>query len=182
MESNKVSLLEAVEVFGKDAVPVLNEKAWSLNEDEEKTQALLDLKVAAAKRSYQKYDEFVSWFLTRIATYRTASWLARIKKERKSIDRAMLLLNKGENKDWERKVETARQIPIEELFAGKLRKVSRSRFVGLCPLHQEKTPSFTIYTHNNSWYCFGCNQGGDSLDLLMRLENLEFKVAVRRLA
>ena len=34
--------------------------------------------------------------------------------------------------------------------------------LGLCPFHNEKTPSFNIYPENNSFYCFGCNKGGRS--------------------
>jgi hypothetical protein len=182
LTKSRVPLLEAIEIFSDDAKPVLIEKQRCLSDQENHFKGLLEVKVAAASRTFKYKDEFTNWFLTRMATYRTAFRLADIKREKKNIDRALLLLTKGKNKDWESKVETARQIPVEELFAGKLKKVSKTRLVGLCPLHQEKTPSFTIYTHNNSWYCYGCSQGGDVLNLLMRLEKLEFKDAVRRLA
>ncbi len=77
-------------------------------------------------------------------------------------------------------MERARNYPIERLHKGKLRS-SGKRFVGLCPFHQERTPSFFIF-ENNRWHCFGaCSTGGDSISFLMKLENIGFIEAVRRL-
>ncbi len=54
--------------------------------------------------------------------------------------------------------------------------------VGLCPFHNEKTGSFTVYTQTNSFYCFGCGAGGDVINFVMRIENLDYMEAVRTLA
>lgn len=54
--------------------------------------------------------------------------------------------------------------------------------VGLCPFHGEKTPSFTIYTENGSFYCFGCGAGGDVITFIMKIENLDYVEAVKFLA
>lgn len=54
--------------------------------------------------------------------------------------------------------------------------------VGLCPFHNEKTPSFNIYTDNGSFYCFGCQAGGDVITFIMKIENLDYIEAVRFLA
>ncbi len=54
--------------------------------------------------------------------------------------------------------------------------------VGLCPFHGEKTPSFNIYTENDSFYCFGCGAGGDVISFIMRIENLDYVEAVKYLA
>jgi DNA primase len=53
---------------------------------------------------------------------------------------------------------------------------------GLCPFHQEKTPSFTVDSNRRLWHCFGCSQGGDAIDFLMKQETLSFTEAVERLA
>lgn len=53
---------------------------------------------------------------------------------------------------------------------------------GLCPFHQEKTPSFTVTPARQMFYCFGCGTGGDVFTFLMRKEGLEFPEAVRDLA
>ena len=55
-------------------------------------------------------------------------------------------------------------------------------YIGLCPFHNEKTPSFNIYPENGSFYCFGCNVGGDVITFIRRIENLDYMEAVRLLA
>jgi len=53
---------------------------------------------------------------------------------------------------------------------------------GLCPFHSERTPSFTVYPQTQSYYCFGCGAGGNVIDFIMRIENLDFRAAVEQLA
>ncbi len=57
-----------------------------------------------------------------------------------------------------------------------------STFVGLCPFHNEKTPSFTVYPETQSFYCFGCGAGGDAVGFIRRIENLDYIDAVKYLA
>ena len=56
-----------------------------------------------------------------------------------------------------------------------------ARFVGLCPFHQEKTPSFTV-NDEGLWYCFGCGTGGDLFRFIMEQEGVGFGEAVRSVA
>ena len=53
---------------------------------------------------------------------------------------------------------------------------------GLCPFHNEKTPSFTVYPENGSFYCFGCQVGGDVFTFTKLTNNLDYIEAVRLLA
>lgn len=53
--------------------------------------------------------------------------------------------------------------------------------VGLCPFHNEKTPSFTVYPDSQSFYCFGCGVGGEVITFIKQVENLDFTEAVRYL-
>ena len=62
-----------------------------------------------------------------------------------------------------------------------LRKRGR-RWVGLCPFHSEKTPSFTLDEDKQLYHCFGCGAGGDIFSLVMEKENLNFPEALRYLA
>lgn len=57
-----------------------------------------------------------------------------------------------------------------------------STLIGLCPFHNEKTPSFTVYPETNSFYCFGCGAGGDAVRFLRNIENLDYIDAVKILA
>lgn len=54
--------------------------------------------------------------------------------------------------------------------------------VGLCPFHNEKSPSFNVYPENNSFYCFGCGAGGDVITFIRKIENLDYIEAVKMLA
>lgn len=57
-----------------------------------------------------------------------------------------------------------------------------STYVGLCPFHNEKTPSFTVYPDTQSFYCFGCGAGGDAVTFIRKIENLDYLDAVKMLA
>ena len=59
---------------------------------------------------------------------------------------------------------------------------SGNRHVGLCPFHEEKTPSFQVDAENQLYYCFGCGTGGDVLSFVMRHQNFTFADAVKYLA
>ena len=61
-------------------------------------------------------------------------------------------------------------------------KKAGARYLGLCPFHSEKTPSFSVHPEKQIFYCFGCAVGGDVFAFRMRHEGLEFPDAVRSLA
>lgn len=61
-------------------------------------------------------------------------------------------------------------------------KRSGASYKGLCPFHQEKTPSFYVTPSRGSYHCFGCGKGGDIFSFMMELERLPFPDALRRLA
>src|SRR3984893_4472936 len=63
-----------------------------------------------------------------------------------------------------------------------LRKAGPRTFKGLCPFHQEKTPSFTVDPAKQVYYCFGCGAGGDVFDFLRGVEGLSSPEAAERLA
>ncbi len=56
------------------------------------------------------------------------------------------------------------------------------RYLGLCPFHQEKTPSFNVDPLKGFWHCFGCGKGGDAFKFVMDMERLTFPEALERLA
>jgi len=69
-------------------------------------------------------------------------------------------------------------------FIGKhlpLKRTGRT-LKGLCPFHAEKTPSFVVFPHTQTWHCFGCGEGGDVFSFAMKRENLDFTEALRLLA
>jgi len=64
----------------------------------------------------------------------------------------------------------------------KLRKSGAQNYQGLCPFHQEKTPSFSVHGGNQFFHCFGCNAGGDVFTFVQKIENITFPEAVRMVA
>ena len=63
----------------------------------------------------------------------------------------------------------------------RLRKAGRE-FVGLCPFHAEKTPSFHVNPERRSWRCFGCSSAGDIFDFITQIEHVDFTEARKLLA
>jgi len=61
-------------------------------------------------------------------------------------------------------------------------KRAGANFNGLCPYHNEKTPSFTVFPGTQSFYCFGCGSGGDAITFAMKSENLDYPAAIEFLA
>ena len=57
-----------------------------------------------------------------------------------------------------------------------------ANYVGLCPFHNEKTPSFSVNTGRQSFHCFGCGVGGNSISFVMKYENLTFIEAIKQMA
>lgn len=81
-------------------------------------------------------------------------------------------------------VERVRQAAdIVEIVSGytELRRRG-SRYLGLCPFHDERTPSFSVDQASNLYYCFGCQAGGDVFNFLEEKEGLDFRQAVEQLA
>jgi len=64
----------------------------------------------------------------------------------------------------------------------KLRKSGTQNFSGLCPFHQEKTPSFSVHATRQFFHCFGCGASGDVFAFVQKIENITFPEAVRLLA
>jgi DNA primase len=57
-----------------------------------------------------------------------------------------------------------------------------TRWVGLCPFHQEKSASFSVNAEMGVFYCFGCQASGDAITFVREIEHVDFVEAVRRLA
>lgn len=82
-------------------------------------------------------------------------------------------------------IEQIRQnVDLLELIKEYVPSVKRSgrTYKACCPFHKEKTPSFSISPDKGLFYCFGCQAGGDIFEFLMRIENLSFNEAARKLA
>ena len=97
------------------------------------------------------------------------------------------LQNEGKAKkltDWKKEIEHIKlHVPIEEVI-GQYVELKRSgeRYLGRCPFHQDRRPSLVVYPETGSFYCYGCQKGGDVFTFLMEIEHLSFKEAVKVLS
>ena len=79
--------------------------------------------------------------------------------------------------------ELRSRVPIEEVVSEYVRlKQKGKRFWGNCPFHNEKTPSFSVNSESQLYYCFGCHKGGTVFNFIMEIEHMEFYDAVKYLA
>ncbi|TEB14614.1 DNA primase [Pelotomaculum sp. FP] len=85
--------------------------------------------------------------------------------------------------------EQLKTLPIDEVWRRYINNDLRrcgNRWITRCPWHGgpdgDRNPSLVIYTHSNRWHCFGCGQGGSTIDLAMKAFNIDFKEAVQIMA
>ena len=82
------------------------------------------------------------------------------------------------------KEEIKNRIKLSEIISKKviLKKKSENSFIGLCPFHSEKTPSFHVHDEKQFYHCFGCEKHGDIFSFTMEFDNIDFYSALKYLA
>lgn len=83
--------------------------------------------------------------------------------------------------DFKKTIEDIKnKVDIVDVISGYVQLKKRGKnFIGLCPFHSEKTPSFTVSQEKNIFHCFGCAEGGNVFDFIMKTENIEFIEALK---
>ena len=179
-DSNKVNDAELLQVFpeAEQIIPILidelNQKQKSLNEIIEDQLAVID----------KEADEMSRWFWRRWLAVNEIDELSVINRRIARLKRQLriaqgLPLPKGALSDDI--IAAAKEVPIET-YLDRPFKRSGSTLTGLCPFHEERTPSFHIYPDQNRGWCFGCNEGGDVIFIAMKLNSCGFKEAVLMLS
>lgn len=127
-------------------------------------------------------DEFSRWFWREWVKTNEGWELLKIEWHIMRLKR-LLTVSKGripKGRLIEEEIQKALAVPIETVFNQPFRKSGKA-FVGLCPFHNEKHPSFYIYPATNSCWCYGCNQGGNVINFVRFLHGYSFKEAVKYL-
>ena len=86
----------------------------------------------------------------------------------------------GSNDDFKARVLDATDI-VELIGRSVALKRRGKDYVGLCPFHQEKSPSFSVSPGKRMFYCYGCKTGGDAITFVMKRDRIEFLDALRQL-
>ncbi len=124
------------------------------------------------------------WFWKAVVKHLDIPRLVEIQNQIKRLKRLDNLYSGASppNKNWlsEADIQRAESVPIESVLSIKLKRVGKN-LIGSCPLHNEKTPSFTIYLKTNTFHCFGCGRNGNIIILIRLLHSLTFVEAVKYL-
>ena len=170
---------ELLEIF-PEVKQVIPEK---IKEWEQKRAEFSDtIKKKLTLIKYKITDEFSRWFWREWVKVNEGEELLKIDGHLARL-KDLFLIAKGEipkGRFTEGEIQRALDVPIETILNQPLRKAGKA-LVGLCPLHNEKRPSFYIYPETNSCWCYGCNQGGNVINLVRLLHGYSFKEAVKHL-
>ena len=178
-KSTRFTEKELLEMF-PEAKSIIKEKIKELEE-------IRDIQIKTVKErlkivKHSDTDSFSKWFCREWVKIDAGRKLIETENQVMRLKRIISPSENKYSKDWvtDGQIQQAMEIPIETLIDQPLRKMGRT-LVGLCPLHNEKHPSFYIYPETNSCWCFGCNQGGNSINFIRLLKNCSFPEAVKYL-
>eukprot|EP00188_Purpureofilum_apyrenoidigerum_P001880 Plantae.Rhodophyta-Purpureofilum_apyrenoidigerum.ctg20869.p1 GENE.Plantae.Rhodophyta-Purpureofilum_apyrenoidigerum.ctg20869~~Plantae.Rhodophyta-Purpureofilum_apyrenoidigerum.ctg20869.p1 ORF type:complete len:734 (-),score=123.63 Plantae.Rhodophyta-Purpureofilum_apyrenoidigerum.ctg20869:999-3200(-) len=126
-------------------------------------------------------------FVSTVAEWRerrgsTASVGARPRHVRTPVSCEFSRSVDGRNKAAFRKINEIfnERAPIADVVGEKVALTSKGqRLSGLCPFHNEKTPSFTVFEESSSYYCFGCHEGGGIIDFVRKAKDIGYWDAVK---
>lgn len=160
-------------------------------------------KIVEREMEYEEQEKLIKEFLTNesaVDAFNESSWFFEILAKKLLLPRLLEIENhifrlkrlaafiSGDTvaTDWtdnfKEDKDRAKSYPIYEIARSRIDLKPRGKnFVGLCPFHEEKHASFYIYTGTNSFYCFGCNTGGDVITLTMELYGIDFTDALAML-
>jgi hypothetical protein len=134
----------------------------------------------------EQLDSFSYWFWLKWIWLTDGEELAGLKKTVRRIKWQLYAMSGKQatakpGQITDQHIEHARNYPIDQLIEGNLRRTGKD-LIGLCPFHHEKTPSLHIYVEQNRCWCYGCNQGGDPIYLIMKTQTCSFLEAVKELS
>lgn len=125
------------------------------------------------------------WFWRKAVKHFDGQKLMEIQKHLMRLRRQLAITQYKKPKNGaitEELIQQARCVPLIDIANQRIKlRRSGKAFVGLCPFHNEKTPSFYIYPTNNNFYCYGCQKGGGAISFIMELEKNSFREAIKYL-
>lgn len=170
---------ELLKIF-QEAKTIIPEKIAEWEEKQDGLSEIIKKKLTLIRHRIS--NEFAQWFWREWIKITDGEELLKVEKHIARLKR-LLSVARGrvpKGRLTEEEIERARAVPIENLINQPLRKGGKT-LVMLCPLHDERHPSFHVYPESNSCWCYGCNQGGDVISFIRLLHGYSFQEAVRHL-
>lgn len=131
---------------------------------------------------YKKSAQENQWFWRAVVKYLDRQRLAETHRHLVRLRRQLALARNDKPKKGaitQEHIQRALTVPLVDIAMQRLKLRGSGRtFVGLCPFHNEKSPSFHIYPANNNFYCFGCQKGGNVINFVRELDGLSFREAI----
>jgi hypothetical protein len=163
-----------------EAKEVIPEKIKEWEERRVKIIETIKQKLSLIKKKTS--DGFSYWFWREWVKVNEGTEALKIERHIARLNR-LLNISRDQNSKkqiTQEAIQEALRVPIEDIASQhtKLRK-SGKNLVGLCPLHNEKHPSFYIYPETNSFFCYGCKKGGNVINFVKLLYGYSFGEAVK---
>ncbi len=178
-KSIRVSEHELSKIFPEAKSVVLEKlKEWEIIHENIKTVIEKKLRIINEKSAQGN-----QWFWKGLVSVIDGKKLIEAEKHIARLKRLKALYSNSsppKNRISQSDIDRAVSIPIEEVLNIKLKR-SGNKLVGSCPFHNEKTPSFYVYLKSNSFYCFGCQKGGNIINLIQILYGYSFIETVKYL-
>lgn len=176
-KSMRISNKDLIQTF-PEAAPLLVEQNKQLKERKQELLKLYYSMRIEVKDSSQ--DEFTWWFFDQLFEANHLEELKEIEQRLQKNKYLLRALLQSQSQITDEQIERAKQRPIQELITHPVQRTGKN-LKSRCPFHEDRTPSFVIYTHNNSAWCFGCGQGGDAIDVVQLIQGCTFPDAIKLL-
>ncbi|OGZ10754.1 MAG: hypothetical protein A3C93_05560 [Candidatus Lloydbacteria bacterium RIFCSPHIGHO2_02_FULL_54_17] len=172
---------ELVDIFpeAKNIIP-LKIREWE--QVRHKITNSIKTKLLVIKKQSAKEHQ---WFWREVVKYLDGQRLVETQGHLVRLRRQLALARNDRPKNGaitDERIQRAIAVPLVDIA---MRRIKLSKggktFFGLCPFHNERRPSFHIYHANNSFYCFGCQKGGNVITFVRELEGLSFREAIKYL-
>jgi len=179
LKQNLINDKKLLAIF-PEAKEIIPKKIVELMQNQDELSNTIKKKLILIK--HKTRDEFSQWFWREWVKVSEGEELLKIEGHLARL-KWLLLIAKGKipkGRISEEEIQRALAVPMETILNQSFRKSGRA-LVGLCPLHKENNPSFYIYPETNSFWCFGCNQGGNVINFVRLLYGYSFKEAINYL-
>ena len=157
----------------QDLIPMFKEKIKELDE------AIVVEKAASNIRFFERGLPF--WYQAWSLAARNRL-ITALESQRRRFESHLSVAKGKAQPTFQITADSVRDVPIGSVFDVPPARDSSDRASYLCPIHNEKTPSFVWYKKDNRYHCFGCQAHGDVIDLSMKIHGFSFKEALTYLS